>query len=221
MAPRRALIAGLILAGAVAAAIHLSPSPDPLNAESSAASAISASAGHASADTRLAIIRTDSRYLVAGRTSADLVRAFRTIGPPGKEGRRFAARTDWNIRWDYRYARRNRRIVIDTFAVILTVHTILPDWDPSPDADHDLIERWPRYLENLRAHEDGHGTIALESAKKVVRALESLPSARSGADLRDSANAVCHAIIEECRRANTAYDDETGHGRTQGAWLRE
>jgi predicted secreted Zn-dependent protease len=217
MTPRQIGFVGLLAGLATALAINLAPAPKSLNAET----APSVPSVQAQSDSRLAVIRTESTYVVTGRTAGDLSRAFRTIGPLGNDGKRFAARTDWNIKWDYRYARRNRRIAIESFKVTLTVQMILPEWRPPADADRRMREEWTRYIENLSRHEEGHADIALESARKVIQTLDSFPAARTGAELRDSANAACHALIEECRQRNTAYDDATRHGRTQGAWLRE
>lgn len=100
--------------------------------------------------------------------------------------------------------------------VDLLVATSLPVWAPPADAPADLRRDWTRFAGALGRHEARHRTIGEAGARDVQQELAGLTAptcTRVDAEARRRAE---RAGIET-DAAHRRYDDETGHGRTQGA----
>ena len=98
----------------------------------------------------------------------------------------------------------------------LAVQTTLPAWTPGPDAGPDLRRDWARFAANLRRHEDGHRRLAEAGAERVRDALGRL-AAPTCAAVDTAARHRAEQVRIETDAEHRRYDDETGHGRTQGA----
>lgn len=133
------------------------------------------------------------------------------------EGRRYDARTRWWVRWHYDLTPVARGCRATRPQVDLEIAITLPRWRRPASAPEDLVERWERYLERLREHEDGHAAVAQEAARTIAGLLEDLPAEE---DCGRADRAASRAAQDEIERANARdrqYDRETGHGASQGA----
>lgn len=102
----------------------------------------------------------------------------------------------------------------------LSVQTTLPEWTPGPGAGSDLRRDWARFASDLRHHEDRHRVLAEAGAGRVRAALDGL-SAPTCSALDTEARHRADRVRIETDAEHRRYDDETGHGRTQGAvWPR-
>jgi predicted secreted Zn-dependent protease len=72
------------------------------------------------------------------------------------------------------------------------------------------------YMAALRLHEDGHRRIAIEAGYEILQAINALPAYSSCSELELAADAVGESILEQYRRQEAVYDQNTGHGATQG-----
>ena len=73
--------------------------------------------------------RVWSLYDIKGRTYAELRRQLNEVGPVNPDTRkRFDARTDWNLSWDYQYSKVDGkyRLTGHTVKVTATIH--FPKW---------------------------------------------------------------------------------------------
>jgi predicted secreted Zn-dependent protease len=80
-------------------------------------------------------------------------------------------------------------------------------------------DRFESYLTRLREHELGHFEIGREAARELEKELYALRPARSCAELPSSARAHSERLLPKYEARGDAYDRQTQHGRTQGAWL--
>jgi predicted secreted Zn-dependent protease len=80
-------------------------------------------------------------------------------------------------------------------------------------------DRFESYLTRLREHELGHFEIGREAARELEKDLYALKPARSCAELQASARAKSERLLPKYEALGDAYDRQTQHGRTQGAWL--
>jgi predicted secreted Zn-dependent protease len=80
---------------------------------------------------------------------------------------------------------------------------------------------WDEWFRKLELHERGHHMLALNIAKQINSAIESMPSKRNCELLEHAANEIGNELIEELDKRNKAYDKRTEHGHTQGASLGE
>jgi predicted secreted Zn-dependent protease len=72
-------------------------------------------------------------------------------------------------------------------------------------------------MEKLITHEEGHASLAEVGAQSVYETIVALPASPTCEALGEAANAAAQEKMDELKKRQQAYDDETGHGKTQGA----
>ena len=80
-------------------------------------------------------------------------------------------------------------------------------------------ERFESYLVRLREHARGHFESGREAARALEKSLYALKPARSCAALQAAARDEGVRVLAKYEALGDAYDRQTQHGRTQGAWL--
>lgn len=157
----------------------------------------------------------DEYYLVFGSTAAELRQSMRQSGP-ASGGRRWDGYTRWNVRWSFRYAPEAGACRISEVRVEYSSTIIMPRWRPPPNASAMLRRDWDAYIRALRSHEEGHRNIGADAARQIVQRIRSV-TAPTCALIAERANGVGRQTLDEYRVVQRQYDEETGHGRTQGA----
>lgn len=149
-----------------------------------------------------------------GRSLAEILNDSSPFRPQGKV---FHSATGWNVDWQFQ-----TRSLPDGKCRIVRVATHLSGHIDLPklvDADAGIEARFDGYLRALRVHELGHFAIGKEAAVAVDRKLRALPVMPSCEALESTARDLGARILGEYEAKGNRYDVETGHGRTQGAWL--
>lgn len=158
---------------------------------------------------------TERTYRVTG-SRADEMLASMAAASPRVEGETFFGLTVTQMSFRYVHAAAGRSCALHDVQVALDVSVALPAWTPGRDAGYDLRRDWARFESSLRRHEEHHRVLAERGARAIQREMDGL------------AAATCAAVDAEARRraervrietdaAHRLYDDQTGHGRTQGA----
>ena len=188
---KRSILAGIVTAlaiGVVTPTLRAQP-PAPLSATSSGGVVIS---------------RVITEYDVRGQSVRELQRAISTNGYLAPSGRRFAAITNWNLRWSYpRSSLGPRGCSPNDVAVYIDISIRYPAWKDSAAAPTAVRAEWNRYLSTLKGHEDNHAAIAIAGAHRLHAAL------------KDLVNPVCAGLQ---RDAEARYSDASSWIRTQSAW---
>lgn len=164
--------------------------------------------------------REEKYYQITGNTEQELRGQLDKLGPLDKElGKRFDARTDWFIKWHYYYIESSSECKIDQTRVdvSLDITFTYPQWNPSSDASQALADKWNTYTKNLAIHEEGHASLADEGAQSIYETIMDMPSSPTCDELGKATNAAAQAKIDEIKQQEKDYDEETGHGETQGA----
>ncbi|MCC6523640.1 MAG: DUF922 domain-containing protein [Polyangiaceae bacterium] len=157
-------------------------------------------------------------YRVVGSDAQTLRRCVELLGPPieGREGRGCAAYTRWQVRWSYQ-AREARdghgAFRPEDVRIACDATMTLPHWDAPPGAPVALVTLWQEVLVELRAHEEGHVRIGIETAHDVLRAITATPAAPSEAALRAEVAGRIDAAIASRREAERRYDATAALGR--------
>ena len=154
-------------------------------------------------------------YPVEGATETALLRSLLARGPR-TDGGVFFGLTTAETDLHYRTVPSAAGCALADVAVDLEVTVTLPDWEPPPDAPPALRRDWGRFLDALRRHEDGHRRIAVEGAEVLHAAVAGLRRPTCEAATADGRRRVARFQVEAAA-AHRRFDDETGHGRTQGA----
>jgi predicted secreted Zn-dependent protease len=162
------------------------------------------------------LVATTSTYPIGGATAPALVDAMQAKALRDPSGDAAFALTTWDITWSYAYRERPGACSIDDLAVRADISVVMPSWEPPAEADVDLIADWGRYVDALRRHERGHEENGLGRATDVRDTLLALGARSTCASLEQAADAAGEKIIEAGLEWDRRYDDDTGHGATQG-----
>ena len=148
-----------------------------------------------------------------------LSRAIDQASPIRQNGQIYHAYTSWQVQWNYWWReQRDGRCQIDLTRTQLHATITLPRLS---GGDAQQRQRFTQYLSALREHELGHYRIGQAAAAEIDAALLQTPEHPSCAELQRQANQRANAILQRHIERERRYDRDTGHGRTQGAWLTE
>ncbi|WP_404335998.1 DUF922 domain-containing protein [Sphingomonas sp. MMS12-HWE2-04] len=147
-------------------------------------------------------------YRVTGASAAEICRSIDSQRPFDPiEGKSFDATTQWRIAWHWDGDGAGG-CKLDQARGTFAVTVRLPQLDASGVAPA-VIRKWRRYDAALRAHEAGHARYAYSRYEDVIAAVRGATCA--------SANAAGHAVLDQIRQHNRAYDRATAHGYRTGA----
>ncbi len=163
------------------------------------------------------VIKTNY-YAVTGSSIRELQISQRERRP-WKTNFLYFARTDWEVKYRFRYRRMDDGYRVEQFSVNTEAEMTLPRWVPPPGVDAAVVERWKRYYQALLAHELGHVAIARSATVAVRRQVETLGSCDAAAELRDTLRRAVHLLLDKYKRRDRNYDERTRHGVSQGARL--
>lgn len=148
-------------------------------------------------------------YPVSGRSPRAIRESINEGRPRPAEGEPFDARTEW--RYQTRWRGDGAGGCDPTTAEVeMTIVVILPELTTRDALDRRERERWDRYFTALIGHEHNHVRVALAGAEQLRTYMRSAPDCAT----MQAAQAQISASI---KAANAAYDERTGHGRTEGA----
>ena len=149
-------------------------------------------------------------YPVQGRSPRAIRESIderRPKPPQGEEA--FDARVDWRYqtRWQ---SGPSGACDPATVEVEMTIVVTLPELTTRAALDRRERERWDRYFTALIGHEHNHVRVALAGAEQLRTFMRNAPDCTT----MQAAQAQISASIVA---ANAAYDEQTRHGRTEGA----
>ena len=165
-------------------------------------------------DPAVALAIKERHYEVNGRTIADLGRAL------GHFDGEWAALARTRATWMFRWIDRGSRCEVVSGDVSVEAVLKMPRWEPPADVPRSVKSEWRRVRDNLRLHELGHVTIALQAADAVNHRLDAGLEARTCERVKEMADAKAARIWRRHQRRDDRYDRATEHGRTQGTWFR-
>ncbi len=159
-------------------------------------------------------------YPVGGKTAADVRADLNRYGPLSvTDGHRYDATTSWSLKWTLQYKKvTGGGCTLDSATVYLDLVVLLPDLVDSPELPAKTLDTWQTYRQALETHEMGH----VANQRKVAADLQNVFTGYTdvwqncgalAAALKAEGDAKVNAIFA----ADRAYDDETNHGRLQGA----
>ncbi len=91
--------------------------------------------------------------------------------------RRLHAESSWRLLYEYKPRLIGSRCAVATVTTALELAITLPRWSAPPGTDAGLVERWERYVEALRRHEDSRLEYARELEAELGPALMALAQA--------------------------------------------
>ena len=157
-------------------------------------------------------------YDIQGATPDELRAQMKRNGTTWNDGKVYAALTTWDIRYHYDITSSNGSYHLGSITTDVDIVFHLPRLVPTRTPQQ-LVVSWDTYLGNLKTHEFGHRDIAVGVGREIYRELSALGSSPSRSSLDDAAQALVKGRFQRLREAQIDYDQQTRHGKRQGAVL--
>ncbi|WP_412062204.1 DUF922 domain-containing protein [Rubrivirga sp. IMCC45206] len=154
-------------------------------------------------------------YAVAGTTEREVLRSLLVRGPRDGDDIFFGlTQTELDVR--YEPTPISGGCVIRDTEVDLDVVITLPEWLPATDLAPDLQSDWRRFRRALEAHENQHRAIAVDGAERAFDAVAELYRS-SCEEANSEARRRLEVLGVEVKAEHRRLDEETGHGKADGA----
>lgn len=158
-------------------------------------------------------------YTAAPRPNESLLSALNHASPIRENGRTFHGYTKWHVSWRFRWHQEpSGRCAITSTHTEVSGLIDLPQLKGGTTAQKAAFER---YIPALREHELGHYRIGRDAAVQIDHEILRLPPMHNCQALEQAANDGAHRTLARFQQQERDYDARTGHGRTQGAWLKQ
>lgn len=162
------------------------------------------------------VLPVDSLYEFEADHPREVELNLEAFGPDAYEERFHGAHAaTWRYSFEWEYPARGLCKPTDLRILARSVLT-LPDLANVETVDAELRRDWKTYVSALREHELGHRRI-LESHLIELRERLIAQPARSCDEYPKAFEPVRSRARQELRSRQESYDEETRHGRTQGA----
>jgi predicted secreted Zn-dependent protease len=146
-----------------------------------------------------------------------LAAAVNAASPFRPDGQVYHSATAWYLDWEVQpRATADGRCGVGEVTVSLHGQMTLPRLVGGTSKQK---EHFDEYLSRLREHELGHYEIGREAARELEKEFYALPPARNCAELQSAARDEGARLLPKYEAMGNAYDVQTQHGKTQGAWL--
>lgn len=157
-------------------------------------------------------------YAVKPDAGSSLLKAINAATPIREGDKKYHGFTRWDVRWKYTYDTSSSGICrVKSVSVTLTTMITLPELNSN---DETVVSQFASYLTALKKHEFGHLQIAQEAAKKIEQSLLRQPGLSNCEQLKTALNERGNALVAEAKTQGKEYDEQTQHGKTQGAYLK-
>jgi predicted secreted Zn-dependent protease len=156
---------------------------------------------------------TERYYPVQGQTIEELA----SQAGRAKDG--WTAYAGWHTDWRFWWQEAAHSCDLTHGDVDLQARITYPRWRQPDDAAPATVARWERFMRNLRTHEMGHITIALQGADAIDELLDGGLSGPDCEQLERLADRAAERLHDRYERLNDRYDEATDHGLAQGTGL--
>ena len=135
------------------------------------------------------------------------------IGPVSEvTGQRFDGLTTWGLHSTFSYNDSRDSCSIRNATIEVEAVITLPELQEGSLLPPHELTLWQAYVEQLRAHEDGHVSIYLAAAQDLRDEYLQVGAMADCRQLAAALTALSEAKIAAVRAADQRFDAETGHG---------
>jgi predicted secreted Zn-dependent protease len=160
-----------------------------------------------------------NHYEARAHPGGAVFEALNRASPFRPGGRVFHSATAWYVDWKVRpQPTADGRCKVGAVRVELHGEMMLPRLVGGSAAQQG---RFDDYLVRLREHELGHYEIGREAARQLEKEFYALSPARSCGELQTAARVAGARLLPKYEAMGDAYDLQTEHGKTQGAWIED
>ncbi len=167
--------------------------------------AILVCAAPAAADVKVEV--TQSTYELRGLSREAIHDDLHRVGKKDGDGV-IEGEVDDDLAWKLKFAAEDNscRVVSDDIALKLSV--TMPIWVDEARADEAVRAVWNSYYGELKTHEDGHKTIAVDAAEQINKITHGAKAAGPCNALEESLNTTARQIVEAAEKAQDKHDAE-------------
>jgi predicted secreted Zn-dependent protease len=158
-------------------------------------------------------------YDIDGSTPDELRAQMKRNGTAWNDGKVYAALTTWDMHYNYDITGSDGSYHLDSIKTDVDIEILLPRLAPAAKASELMASTWNTYLGNLKRHEFGHRDIAVGIGEEIYQALSALGSNSSKSQLDHEAQSIIKAKFKKLKQSQIDYDQQTHHGKNQGADL--
>ncbi len=151
-------------------------------------------------------------YYVHGENYDELLKDINKKGPNN-----YHAYTKWHVRWRFKYRVTREGCFLKNIVVDKSVTVDFPRWKVPRNVNRALYDEWTRYTRALMKHELEHVDYAKKTQLQIETMLHDLPVIKKCDALGKLANRKANQILEKNIKLEKKFDEETDHGRTEGA----
>ncbi len=156
-------------------------------------------------------------YSVSGNSVAEIRRNLNKETPVRIGDNRYDAYTSWHVSWNYRFTNNQSLCDISHISTHVKIKYILPKLISTLSSG--LHTKWNNYYTALLQHEKGHSNFALQAAQEIEDKLATVAPHKTCSELEATANTIGYQIIDKYVQLEKAYDINTQHGATEGAYF--
>ncbi|WJG07913.1 DUF922 domain-containing protein [Aliiglaciecola sp. LCG003] len=158
-------------------------------------------------------------YVIEPANIQQIKQQLREKSPISKDNQLFHGGTQWQLRPMFALQIKSNLCHVVKVSVSLEGIYTLPKLDAHPSIPKDTQLRFEQYYSALLEHEVGHQQLWLEAGEKIENMLNNLTGHFQCAPLKTTATERVKKIVTTYQILNQEYDQQTGHGRTQGAYI--
>jgi predicted secreted Zn-dependent protease len=160
-------------------------------------------AGEAHADVKLDV--TYSTYQLRGLNLKAIHDDLHRVAKKDRDGIIDGEVSDaWD--WNFRFAAAENSCRVSSDEIILKLNILLPTWVDEARADPGLRTAWDTYFQKLKAHEDGHKSIAVDAADRISKLTHGATAPVSCTALDQSLNRAAKQIVHNAEEAQDQFD---------------
>lgn len=158
-------------------------------------------------------------YEITGNSAVELRGQMSKNGPTWEDGKTYDSVTSWRWTLDFGPDRAFQACSATSFQVSMDIKFLFPKWSRTGEEPQLLVEMWQTYLKNITAHERGHRDLAVDAAYEFSRTVSRWPRDLSCGEFERRARDLGRELMEKLNAEELAYDADTNHGSTQGAYF--
>ena len=157
-------------------------------------------------------------YQINGRNQSELRRELNSRGPVNPDsGKRFDARTDWKLGWEYKYEMKQGKYRLSSHSIRIAATIHFPEWADMKTGNPQTQRLWLVYIHNLKRHEMGHVELAQRAGKVLSDRLSQLGTFNSRLEIEEAIKKKAKEVTRIHKALHQDYDRRTNHGKVQGA----
>lgn len=157
-------------------------------------------------------------YTIAPHDPEDLIPLLNQQSPIRENQHIYYGHTQTRIDWKFWWSFEDSRCWIDRVETSVNTTFTLPRLTSS----YPEVNRiWGLWYPNLVKHENHHRDLAISIAQQIEQGIRHIEEQNNCPTLERNANNLGKAFLKKLEELNQEYDQQTQHGTTEGARIRD